>query len=581
MEEVETVELSTLLPWAVVRKVDTRYGPRVLRTAPLTPEFRDCYLLNQRTLTAAGISLRSGLVEWWSSPDDVPLDDWRLTATLSNAEPLFDYQIPHSCTLKQALETQRVAFDGSDTGTGKTVCALIAACRERGLSPVIVCKKSGVAVWASWCERLGLRYLDIINYDRARLGQCEYIAQVRTSKTIKRAREMVADDYYLEFLQEHPNMSREEFIQLDNPQFIEWFEAKKKRVLDKPVPKDMEFAFRFPPGCRAAIIMDEVHKAANYGTVNSKILIAARKSGVPLLMASATAAETPLKMDALGFALGLHKGSDFRHWCAANGCTFDRKSRQWLFTGGAPALAKIQRNIFPLRGSRMRKAEIPGFPKVQITAEAVNIGPELPQLMRAYEGKDSHLQELIAKASETDIEAVRRIYLLQMSETLKLPFLVEETRDAVNEGFSVVIAVNFNKSRERLMEALGTDCAIFGTQSATARNNHIASFQADKEHVIVVNIKAGSDSISLNDVRGERSRIGLVCPTDSAIDLVQFFGRLNRANDVSMSQYRIICAAGTPEDRVCRNVQAKINNIALLNDGDLRAATQVTPTLIK
>lgn len=570
----QEIELTTILPWKIERQMETRYGSRILRTAKITPEFKELWTLNTHELKQLGITVHGFVAEWWCSPDDFPVEQYSLTATLANPEPLYNWQVNHARTLKQATETNNVAFDGSSTGTGKTVCNMVAQCRERGLRPLIICKKSGIAVWADWCERLNVGYFDIMNYDRVRLGQCEFVKQVRTPRTANRVAEMRPDDHLFEYKRLVPAFN----LDVDNASFKAWFEQKKEKINNRPTPKDVDFRFEFPPGSKPVIVIDEVHKAANHGTVNSRILLAAKKSKVPLAMLSATASDSPLKMDALGFALGLHKHVDFRQWCLKNGCEFDRESRQWIFTGGPAALAKIQSNIFPRRGSRMRKEDIVGFPKVQITAESIYLGEAVKAMLRAYEGNDEHLSELIQKAKDAganNLDAVVRIYLLQMSETLKIPFLVEEARDLMNEGFSVVVAVNFNKTRERLMKELETPCAIYGDQTAPAREAAIRAFQANTSRIIILNTKAGSDSISLNDIDGRFPRVGLICPTDSAIDLIQLFGRLNRATDKSMAQYRLIFASGTPEDRMCRNVQHKINNIALLNDADLRSGIEL------
>jgi hypothetical protein len=52
----------------------------------------------------------------------------------------------------------------------------------------------------------------------------------------------------------------------------------------------------------------------------------------------------------------------------------------------------------------------------------------------------------------------------------------------------------------------------------------------------------------------------------------QALGRIWRDDAKTKSIQRIVCVANTVEENVCRQVQLKLDNLDLLNDGDLSYA---------
>ena len=68
---------------------------------------------------------------------------------------------------------------------------------------------------------------------------------------------------------------------------------------------------------------------------------------------------------------------------------------------------------------------------------------------------------------------------------------------------------------------------------------------------------------------GEFPRHSIISPSYSAINLVQALGRIHRAEGKTPCIQKIVFAAGTIEERCCQRVQAKLDNLDLLNDGDL------------
>jgi superfamily II DNA or RNA helicase len=63
--------------------------------------------------------------------------------------------------------------------------------------------------------------------------------------------------------------------------------------------------------------------------------------------------------------------------------------------------------------------------------------------------------------------------------------------------------------------------------------------------------------------------MSIISPTFSPIFMRQALGRIWRDDAKTKSIQRIVCVANTVEEDVCHNVQQKLNNLDLLNDGDL------------
>ena len=156
---------------------------------------------------------------------------------------------------------------------------------------------------------------------------------------------------------------------------------------------------------------------------------------------------------------------------------------------------------------------------------------------------------------------------------LMAPVFVELAQDAKAEGKHVALFFNFRETVDEVCRMLKTTCRVDGSQvgeaGARRRTANVDAFQRDDEPYIVCTNDAGCESIDLHDVRGEFPRLGLCSLGWSAKKTRQVFGRLRRALGKSKALYRCVLAAGTVQERVHKNVSGKLNNLDLLNDGDL------------
>lgn len=524
------------LDWIGPKTLNTKYGPKDCFIADVNgvEGFKEAWLANKDEWRLQGYSIYEKYGRWqcykWVKPvvkkeDAIQGEESRTSsyekAIIEVSSKLRQNQPQKVRGLVNALENYNAALDACKTGTGKTHVAL-ATCKVLGLSPVIICPKIVISPWKKAAKYHEVKIAGIINWE-----------MVRTGKT----------------------------------KFGKWEDGKGSNFIWK--------AF----GPKVCLIFDEVHKARSSKSQNAELVIAARRQGITTLALSATAAQSPLDMKALGYLLGLHDLSDFWQWATRHGVRkIQYKNRPGgfnIFSGSVNDLARIHAQIFPHKGVKSNPEDLADFPKTQVLAEAYDCGdPE--KINRIYEEMEAELAELQARE---DMDARRKkaneltiiLRARQRTELIKVPTFCEMASDAIEQGMSVALFLNFTESVDAILSRMKTDCFIDGRQigekGSQERQKNIELFQADKKHLIVCNIQAGGVGISLHDTRGERPRMAIISPSFSAIDTIQALGRVHRSGGKSMSFQRIVYAADTIEEKVCDTVKIKINQIKRLNEG--------------
>jgi hypothetical protein len=337
----------------------------------------------------------------------------------------------------------------------------------------------------------------------------------------------------------------------------------------------------------ALYVFDEVHEAGGYKTLNAKLLIGIYEAGLPLLMLSATAIESPLKMWALGYLLGFHNLKDFYRWGFKNGVKRNFGYPGFHFDGSTTALSRIHAHVFPEWGGRMRKALIPEFPECQTMLQPIETAPvpNMPGLTRWWkeiaDREALHEEKMEESAADESIPGAfgqmqilpEMLFMRMRAELLKVPALIELAQEALDQNHSVVIFVNFLTTLHAL-ETLGFDKAltIQGEQKMYERQSAIAQFQSNKVKVLISTIDSGGAGISLHDTDGDHPRMALICPTWRAVTLRQSLGRVHRAGGKSKAIQKLVYASGTIEETVANRVRGKLNQIDLINDADLAEA---------
>lgn len=428
---------------------------------------------------------------------------------------LYDYQKEHAYKLEKALLSYGVVKDASDTGTGKTYTACAVADRLAYTRIVVVCPK---AVIPAWQRALALtKYTDrecfVVNYEKLKAGN--HALLIRKGKT-----------------------------------------------------------FRWNTPRTTLIIFDEDHKLAGRLSLNSRLLVQARSQRYDCMLLGATSFTSPLQMNAIGYALGLHRGyKNFTEWLIHIGCYKDRWNAWQNPPNLEEVLQKIHNYIYPKRGARMLVDDIPDFPENKIIVDSYAV-PNPTIVARAYSDIGNKLDELKQTIKgDGDCVLTEILRARQQIELAKVPSLFDLARSDYHAGKRVAIFVNFRETQKLLRDKIKQFCPliseIYGDQTVEDRQKAIDLFQSNEHPVTIATISSGGVGISLHDEDGNYPRSSIICPSFSAVDLRQALGRVHRANSKSKSVQRIVLASDTIEDAVCIRLRTKLKALDTINDTDL------------
>ena len=532
---LDTVELSQPM------STSTKRGPRLLRKASVTSEFWDMYRDDKdeykQAMGQLGLQLSKFRdqweLAWWSredlsfptissSPEKVEPEVKYDLPPLLYPEKLFEYQLTSVQYAMRSMSKYNRALLGHGTGMGKTAIALAVA-RERGRRVAVICPKPITTDWHRLAKYLGVETYEVCGWEWVKTGKSK---------------------------------------------IGRWTDDKKK-----------QFQFMLPPD--TDLVFDEVHRAKAQGnTQNAFILRDAVVQNIPTIALSATIADDPTKMWALGQFLGLHQGGkDYFRFLNGNGCVNTQFGMQ--FRGGNKILKNIHGRIFPDRGNRLKPSDVgSAFPETLIQARAFDmdtardIAKEYDDLLIRVE--EIKMQENAASSMGAVLAEMTRAR--QKIELFKAPAVCAMVKDLIEEGNSVFIAVNFTETLKFMEEELKTTCSIRGGQSDMVRRGNIDSFQNDKSRVIIGIIQACREGLNLHDLNGKYSRVALIMPTYSVFDLKQVLGRVHRAGGKSKSIQYLIYAAGVDiEESVCSSLDAKLKRMDTLMDGEVDGTISVAP----
>lgn len=446
---------------------------------------------------------------------------------------LLDPQKNHSLKLLNSLHLNGVAFDASPTGTGKTYCAAWIA-KNFNAPTVVICPKNVRKTWENILTNFGIKAKVIVNYEKLTRGNTEFYSYI--------------DKEY--------NKSNK------------WWNSQGISV-------------KFPNN--SLIIMDESHKCKGTKSLNGEMMVALKNAGHKLLMLSATAATNVTEMKAFGFVTNLHNGYGFSAFCKNHGAEFNNFGMMvWdsAIEKCREGMLEIHDTLFNFveSASRMDRKDFGNiFPDNRIVADTFDLGSNTDKLKKVYEIMESELDNLNERAMNYSSHHFAIIMKARrQSELLKCPAMAEWVENMFDEGINPIVFVNFTDSLEAIEKRLdktkfaGKIGKIVGGQSERERNRQIEMFQKDQTRIMLVTIQSGAASISLHDLNGNFPRNTLVNPSWSAINTLQSLGRAHRANGKTPVLQKFFFASGvTIEERMRDRVQARLNNLECLNDGDL------------
>lgn len=467
---------------------------------------------------------RSCWFAYWTVPEEggLPIPMFDVSYQLRSDAGLLPYQpvaVQHICN---SVLKNGSALDGSDTGLGKTYVALAAA-RDLGLIPHVLCRKGGIPGWKEASEMMKVKCEFIVNWEMAKSKSFPY-ADTTTRKYSTR------------------------------PQ-VNWRLHR-----------------------RAILIFDEAHMANNPGTQNNALYRFSK--GIPSIALSATFADKPVKMMPFLDHLGIISSEDFLKWLKSRGHMPGKYEALEGFSD-LEDMKAINRAIYPSCGYRLRYDDPKVkdfFPDAIYQVEKIGLSKKNTKLHNeAHRLMLERLAELEHKAKEARekvghmAKAVLELRYRQAAELLKADALYDYARNLLEQGRSVCIFVNYRETLGYLAGRFKTRSLIYGGQESDriSRSQVIEDFQNNRSRLLIAMLQAGGVSINLHDLDGRFPRVSLICPTYNATDLQQVFGRTHRAKAKSTPVIKLVYSAGTVEEKVAERVRAKLMNIKMLNDGDL------------
>ena len=439
---------------------------------------------------------------------------------------VLDYQVEHIKHLVYVLLKNRVCLDASDTGTGKTYCALGAA-KAIGCRPFIICPKPVITSWANVCKHFAIEPLAIINYDSLRNGTV-----------------------HSEYIQKNEGKKEESYE--TNVKVISI--AKKGKV---SANNKLHYSWTLPSD--SMLIFDEAHKCKNTDTLNSMLLQAAISIPNKVLMLSATIVDKPDNFAVFGYLLGLSSSlSNMRRFIAS-------------YSNEASLSAKLHNLIFPVHGGRIRIKDLGNkFPDNKIIPECFYMETVAKEINEKYLEIHKGLEDLKNKEIKDKSNILSKMLRArQRIEILKLPTIGKLIEDYLENNLSVVVFLNFNESLRILAEHFKTTSLIYGDQTGLARDKIIDNFQNNKTRLLICNAQSGGTGLSMHDLDGNYPRISLISPNWSSIIFTQILGRIHRAGAKSKAVQKIVFCGGTIEEKIAERVKCKLKNLSLINDGDL------------
>jgi superfamily II DNA or RNA helicase len=530
-------DLMATIEWSHPMQLNTKRGVRLLKKAPITQQFWKVYgedkELFKKQMSDAGINLGKFRDEWalsWWSDEDLKFKQIIVTDTQGEVEPEIDLipllhpegLLPYQLTSVQmgvaSMNKYNRVLLGHSTGVGKTFCALGIA-RELGKRIAVICPKPITTDWHRAAKMMGVEVFEICGWEWAKTGKS---------------------------------------------QLGRWTNEKKE-----------EFRFLLPAD--VLLVFDEVHRGKGEATQNAYLVRDSVNQNISAIALSATIADDPTKLWAIGQFLGLHQGGkDYFRFLSQNGCRKTRFGMQ--FTGGHSVLKKLHSRIYPEKGNRLRHSDLgDAFPETMIKARAFDMD-NARKIAGEYDDLCNRIEELRGLENFSANVLAEQTRARQRIELHKAPAVCAMVRDMIEEGNSVFVAVNYTETRKFILDELKTSCSIHGGQDELERRGNIDSFQRDDSRVIVGIIQACREGLNLQDLNGNHPRVALIMPSPSVFDLKQVLGRVHRAGGQSRSCQYIIYAAGVGiEESICEKLDGKLKNMDLLADGEIDATISLAP----
>lgn len=469
----EKIDIASLAEWSPARRVQTKYGPRDVRTAKVNDAFSQVWKVRKEEVKKLGATFskdQSGewQLTWWQEVPNGETTEQKaaqnaiaeklrqsagnLASLLPCGRVLYKHQQE---SVVRCLENHRQIL-GLEMGTGKTFIALVTAkawSQAFGYPIIVVAPVSLRDNWFREAEMVGVAI--------------EVHSWAKVPKPLEHSKYVfIADECH-------------------------YAQAGKKSQRGAAY---LELATN--PNC-----------AAHYALTGTPI-----KNGRPINL-------LPL-LQGTKHRLAENVRHYHEHYCAAKATRFSK----WDVTGAAH-LGELHANIQDVLIRRTKKEclDLPEktniFRKVEMSAQSAKLYADtLAALKAEYE------RRLDAGEIMTGAEALVQMGQLRRAGSLaKVETAQEMAEEILEQGRQVVIFTEFRESAQKLHNALGGEL-LMGDTPTGDRQGMVDRFQSGQSRVFISTIKAGGVGITLTAA----SDVILVDRAWTPGDVAQAIDRLHR-----------------------------------------------------
>jgi len=458
------------------------------------------------------------------------------TSAPEKAVDLFNFQVIKKNDMIEGMERHITFLNSSEPGTGKTFVGISMAETEK--RPVIIISpKQVMLTWYMLSVKSEIEILCICNYEMFITGNMYHFSG---------------------------KVDLEKLPKVENPYL------RRVETPGRGAKKVVEFEWKNLPE-KTLIIFDEAHYCKNITALRTKLMTGAytyakhpenRWKHINILLLSATIIEKKANLIPFMYVLGYSKS--IKEKTAVENPNFSVKDFGYKLLSERRMTRATMKEAREAVGdfhtsdirTKMFKLEEKDRSRIQELCD------EIRKVLQTGEGKRPKNHLAIRLQARQEIEAI------------KMAIFVEEYKK-LREKYAVVMFVNFIESHKALITMIRKEfpneliSAIKGGQGAYERLQEIENFQKGISNLMVSMIGAGGTGIGMHAVNvGVKPRYGLHSPPESATQMVQTLGRLDRLGSKSDSIQRIVFIAGTIEEKMAEGLLKKMKTISELNGED-------------
>lgn len=461
------------------------------------------------------------------------------------------WQPNHVKNLLRALLTHRAALDASDTGVGKTYAALAVA-RIFECAPLVLGPKATRSGWEDAAGQMKVP-IQFINYEQARIDTVPHECPKCGKRKARSPKDLVhfgpptcgCQDWTLgpvgPFL-EHPM----------KPEYVD------RLGYEKPHGLGSFWVWTVKP---TMLVFDECHLCGGSTSLTGKLLRSANQAAQYTLCLSATAADNPEHLKNLGRTLGLFDSRSYMPWLMRHGLKPDYTGG-WAMTEDSvelhAAMKKVHTEIFPSRGARLRRLDIPGFPKTIIDTLLIEPDEDVKESAKLIVMDDLASRVRGRKVLEMEIVRLLPDYILQSHAN----------------GNNVGVFLNFTEAINALAKWATKKKLSFGIidgrqsgeKGDAERRKILEGIRGGSLNLLIVQNMAGGAGLSAH--HATKPADVYIVPSENGRQMKQVCGRFWRDGGAFSRQF-FVGLRETPQQDILESNQEKIRRIDTLNGDDL------------